>query len=310
MTSDWLLNEENRADFETSGSKVTFKHQPDQSNYYNAMYLGLTANEKNKKYYWEFTCSGRCSVGVAKKEAFADGYKISGAFFNGNLTDGSCLLTGEFGDRISDGEKIVFILDLTEKELKIYIIQNGRPLGLAFVHSAPYSGHLHPTISFCSPGSVEVKEIQDKTGVESLLNRSDYIHRTIDGKYKLVQSIEKSSEKSLPNYELTIRGDSKNNDQIHLSIHVVNCVGGILKKTGSDEEGDLFEVEGLMSTMMAGDPIEMQNEFYLSSVIHNLKRLKFNDTLDEVTILSPDTTLHFKRFLPEKSPHKTSSLLK
>lgn len=80
MAGDWLLNEENRSDFEVSGSKVTFKHKPNQCNYYNAMYLGLCANEK-KQYYWEFTCSGRCSVGIAKKEAFADGYKISGKVF-------------------------------------------------------------------------------------------------------------------------------------------------------------------------------------------------------------------------------------
>lgn len=65
-----------------------------------------------------------------------------------------------------------------------------------------------------------------------------------------------------------------------------------------------------MSTLMAGDPEEMQNEFYLSSVIHNLKKLKFNDNLDELTIISPNATLHFKRFLPEKQPHESSSLLR
>ena len=100
------------------------------------------------------------------------------------------------------------------------------------------------------------------------------------------------------------------NGSIYLSIHVINTVGGILTKKGEDAEGDLWEVESLMSTLMAGDPQEMQNEFYLSNVIHNLKRVKFSEALDEVTIISPNATLHFKRFLPEKEPHKTSELLK
>ena len=80
MASNWLLNQENRSDFEVNELKVTFKHQPNQSNNYNAMFLGLCANKKNKRYYWEFDCSNKCSIGVAKKDSFADGYKITGNY--------------------------------------------------------------------------------------------------------------------------------------------------------------------------------------------------------------------------------------
>lgn len=81
MSSDWLLNEENRAGFQVDGAKVTFTKPPGnhQCTYHNAMYLGLCASEK-KRYYWEFNCTGRASVGIAKKDAFADGYNISGNF--------------------------------------------------------------------------------------------------------------------------------------------------------------------------------------------------------------------------------------
>ena len=124
----------------------------------------------------------------------------------------------------------------------------------------------------------------------------------------MIRSIEKSGEKSLPTYELSLKKEQ--NDSIYLSVHIVNTVGGIATKKGKDSDGDLYEVEGLMSTLMAGDPEQMQNEFYLSSVIHNLKRLKFNENLDELTIHSTNATLHFKRFLPEKQPYETSTLLK
>jgi len=172
--ADWLLNQEKKSDFETNGNKVTFKYEPNQFNYFNAMYLGICANERGKKYYWEFSCTeGRPSIGVTKKDAFADGYKISGCFFNGNLSDGSCLLVGEFGDSIKNGDKIGLILDLEETELKIYIVQNDRPLGLAFVHSAPYANELHPVVSFSSPGSVEINEKEAKE-LDKLLIRTDY----------------------------------------------------------------------------------------------------------------------------------------
>lgn len=307
--SDWLLNGEKRSEFETSGSKVTFKYQPNCSNYYNAMYLGLNANEKNKRYYWEFDISGgRCCVGLTPKKSFADGYKLSGCFFNGNLTDGSCLLVGEFGDVVSNGQKIGLIIDTNENELKVYIVQNGRPLGLAFVHPAPYSTELHPCISFCEPGSVEIKA-KETANLDALLTRSDYLHKTIDGKYKIVRTIEtaSSTEKTLPDYTVSLKRES--DDKIHLSVRVVNTVGGILYKTGQDDEGEIYNVESLMSTLMAGEPEEMQNEFFLSSVIHNLKRLKFNENLTELTILSPKATLHLKRYLPSKEPHRTNSLL-
>lgn len=89
------------------------------------------------------------------------------------MSDGSCLLVGEFGDSIKNGDKIGLILDLEETELKIYIVQNDRPLGLAFVHSAPYANELHPVVSFSSPGSVEINEKEAKE-LDKLLIRTDY----------------------------------------------------------------------------------------------------------------------------------------
>ena len=105
-----------------------------------------------------------------------------GCFFNGNLSDGSCLLVGEFGDFFGDGnkaQKIGFILDLTPNELKIYIVQNDRPLGLAFVHSAPYASKLHPTISFCESGTVEIRDrTAEVSNLDGLLTRTDYPHKS------------------------------------------------------------------------------------------------------------------------------------
>lgn len=168
----WVLNKDHQSDFEVSGSKVTFKHQPVGYNYFNAMYLGLNANDKPKA-YWEFDCSKKCTVGLAKRESFADGFGIKGAFFNGNLMDGSSLLLHEFGTNPDGQNKVGFILEKDEKQLKVYIVQNGRPLGLAYTQDAPFAKAIHPVVMFPRPGTVEIKE-NPVTGVETLLTRQDF----------------------------------------------------------------------------------------------------------------------------------------
>ena len=157
----------NRADF----FKPTYR-SPHPCSYFNAMYTGLSVVE-NQKQYWEFECSNTCTVGVAKRDAFADGYGIKGAFFNGNLMDGSSLLVHEFGVSTGAKDKIGLILDAAEKELKIYLIQNGRPLGLAYQQEAPYAKAIHPVVMFPAPGTVEIKQ-HPVTGIENLLTRQDF----------------------------------------------------------------------------------------------------------------------------------------
>lgn len=151
----WVLNQEHQSDFEVSGSKVTFKHEPvDYFTYFNAMYLGLNAND-NPKAYWEFECSNGCTVGLAKREAFADGFGIKGAFRGHNKN------------------KIGLILDADEKELKIYIVENGRPLGLAYTQDAPFAKAIHPVVRFTGPGTAEIKE-KPVTDIETLLTAQDF----------------------------------------------------------------------------------------------------------------------------------------
>lgn len=79
----------------------------------------------------------------------------------------------DFGDQIRHGNRVGFILDLSDKELKIYIVQKDRPLGLAFVHSAPYPDELYPIFSFTGSGSADVKE-KEISNLDSFLKRTDY----------------------------------------------------------------------------------------------------------------------------------------
>ena len=177
---NWVLDKLNDSSVEISGSKLSVKYPENGylTPHFNALYQGLVANEKNKKYVWEFTCVKNCySVGVAKKgNYFLDGHSIKGAFVHYNLHNNGELLVSGFTDGIEDGDRITYILDAGEQELKIYIVQNDRPLGLAYIQKAPYSNEIHPAVVFAGPGTVEIKEKKD-VNTDNLLTRMDYVER-------------------------------------------------------------------------------------------------------------------------------------
>ena len=64
VQGNWVFNEKPTS-FEISGSRLNARYR---SFNFNALYLGIVANETNKRFYWEFDCVQNCrSVGVAKK---------------------------------------------------------------------------------------------------------------------------------------------------------------------------------------------------------------------------------------------------
>lgn len=72
------------------------------------------------------------------------------------MSDGSCLLVGCFGKPIKNQARIGIIVDLTDQQLRIYIVQDGLPLGLAYRVTAPYSQPLYPVVHFCGSGRVRI----------------------------------------------------------------------------------------------------------------------------------------------------------
>ena len=129
---------------------------------------------------------------------FANGLQLfnsSDLFFSGNsrgdLFDHSSVFVSDFGDYIEDGDRIGFILDAGEKELKVYIVQNDRPLGLAYIKKAPYAYKLYPAVLF--HGSSAIVEINEKKNVSTdhLLVRGDYPEK---GERSTVLAIQKVSD--------------------------------------------------------------------------------------------------------------------
>ena len=83
VTQDnWVFDKLNDSSVDISGSKFAVNYTTIDYNqklpHFHTLYQGIVANEKNKKYYWEFTCVKNCfSVGLAKKDHL-DGRSIEG----------------------------------------------------------------------------------------------------------------------------------------------------------------------------------------------------------------------------------------
>ena len=97
--------------------------------------------------------------------------------YSGGLHNNSEYHGFDFGDKIEDGDRVGFILDAGEQELKIYIVQNDRPLGLAYTQKAPYASELYPVATFYqSPAVVEINE-KKNVNIDHLLVRTDYLEK-------------------------------------------------------------------------------------------------------------------------------------
>ena len=80
VQDNWLFREEEDSSIEISGSKLKVNNGTVG---FDALYLGIVANETNKRFYWEFTCVQSCiAVGVAKKDFY--NVKYSRQIYGGN----------------------------------------------------------------------------------------------------------------------------------------------------------------------------------------------------------------------------------
>jgi len=68
---------------------------------------------------------GNLSVGVVTRDEFQPGYKISGMFYNGNLTNGSAALVTSFGDEhIKAGMTVGLLYEKDASQENVYIYVN------------------------------------------------------------------------------------------------------------------------------------------------------------------------------------------
>lgn len=120
---------------------------------------------------WKFSVRSVAAIGLTTDQSYGPGYSIKGFIYDsrGNLrTSGTDLVT-QFGDKWPEASEIVLITnESVDNHLKIWIIQDHRPLGLALSLNYPLKGQLKPFLTFNKPGKCLIHRSTWKGNLETI----------------------------------------------------------------------------------------------------------------------------------------------
>ena len=76
-------------------------------------------------------------IGVGTEENFVSGYKLKGLLYEGrgNLSDGGALVSGNWGPKYGQGDKIGMRLEVSGDHTTLAFFKNGSGLGGAYAIS-------------------------------------------------------------------------------------------------------------------------------------------------------------------------------
>lgn len=116
--------------------------------------------------------------------------------------------------------------------------------------------------------------------------------------------------KDIKDYTMYLGKPEGDEGKIDFTLNVGNYLYGTIVKIGKDAEGDLYQVNDASRSAWRIFGKTGQDEEDVLGPMYRLKRMKFSDKFAELTITcAPNTIIFFKRFLPERKPHETSTLL-
>lgn len=83
---------------------------------------------------------------------------------------------------------------------------------------------------------------------------------------------------------------------IEMYFKVVNSLWGLIMKVGKDDEGDLYNLGTMHETYISPSGKDREDEDMLFGLFSCLKRMKFDEQFQELTIsCDSDTTMQFRR---------------
>eukprot|EP01121_Diplochlamys_sp_Union-15-3_P010684 TRINITY_DN301_c0_g2_i1.p1 TRINITY_DN301_c0_g2~~TRINITY_DN301_c0_g2_i1.p1 ORF type:complete len:300 (+),score=55.22 TRINITY_DN301_c0_g2_i1:49-948(+) len=262
----------------------------------NALYIPSGGGFDSGKHFFEVHFnmeSGDVSVGVTSEKHFGSGYGMTGLMYHSNLSDNGSLLQGGFGPQIGLKDKVGILVDLTDTNLKVYVILNDRSLGLAFDIPPPFPKPLFPVVTVKDPGEVTITQ---SSAIPSL----DYqptVYHGIEGKWTT------TGVPGVVNCSFSVQIEKSDQpDEYHASFSAGNHISGTLKKT---DKG--CSLSSGMSTMMlvTGEMANAENFVHsLSSTLKDVHTVG-NDTLNLIT--TDGKTATFKRIVEVREPVKKTN---
>lgn len=221
---------------------------PTQSLVYNALYSEpIQAGDTDT--YFEFTIEqGQgMSVGLTTKDLFKPGYKIRGALYNGNLTNGGGSKVTGFGPRIKKGDVVGVLASVQNGEVTITFYINNSCLGTGFKIPLP-QGNLQPMVGLHKPG--------DKVSVVSVTPPADRSRNNASGPFPQGAWKVKTFQNEEVAFDVTVTFEAHPN-----ALAMIAKVVNILKTSLVPQEGGIYKPSGnVITTMMAGPEDEMAFE--------------------------------------------------
>lgn len=96
---------------------------------------------------------GGAFVGLTTKASYGQGYKCKGLFFGRNLSDGSALVRGGFGEEVVQGQRIGVLAEFDDKSVSVTFWQGDRCLGHAFQAARESTEAIYPVVHASAAGS-------------------------------------------------------------------------------------------------------------------------------------------------------------
>ncbi|XP_037029144.1 uncharacterized protein LOC119069223 [Bradysia coprophila] len=249
--------------------------------------------------YWTFairetatsSATSSVAIGLSDLNKLAPGWGVKGLFYNGpNLSDGSVLLMDNFGPKIKNGDKCSILVKLIESRMKVYIILNGKSLGLAFDVPEDTLDGIYPVVKFNGEGiAVEIEESRISDAPTELEPVKPLI---MEGNWTL-HSLRQAAVLTKPNVTMKI---SEIYDRVHerayrIRIHAVNkFMGKLMEKSKSNWAGEIMD-----KTAKQGTASEMELETDISKHISAIRNVVLDTVKNELRLESAGSTSVWKQ---------------
>eukprot|EP01068_Selenidium_serpulae_P017460 Selendium_serpulae@DN6380_c1_g3_i2.p1 len=248
------------ADFTFDGKTAKCTAEPKNSTKFNVLWEknGVTSGS----HYYEVTIKEGDGVwiGLTDKKHFGSGYKLRGMMYGGNTSNGSGLVTKQFGPSINKGDTAgcLYEFNADGDKLVVTFYHNGKCLGPAFDITKKQWFPIFPVVAASKGG--EVFEINDEAKKPAKKDRE-----ADEGNHGMIGSW-KCDEYSMT---MNLKG---NDEQMNAVAKIINNVSFPLTK-----EGDKWVAGQPKSTLMAGPPdMTEKEEKFEGIILPNLDYIKLD----------------------------------
>lgn len=198
-----------------------------------------------------------------------------------------------FGPTLKPGDKFSILVKLVDARIRMFVILNGKSLGLAFDVPENSLEGIYPVVKFHGEGSVDIEESvnapTELEPVEPLI---------LEGNWTLY-ALENDGT-SRPKGPKAVIKITKTYDRVYdrayrLRIQVLNkFLGTLIEKSTSNWVGEIID-----STVLQGTKAEMELETKISKHISGIKNIELDSVKNELRLVSLDSTSVWKQTEPK-----------